>query len=147
MSRGDVAEWARTHEASFEVAPLVEMVKGRQVQVGFTLGLYARLPLGSGPGPERRAAAAEIWDELRAIAQSLAPPEEGRARVEVESPRTAAFFQPEGQMRPEVAFSARVFRGDDYFTEVTADEEKKVHGVVQRLTDLGLKERPRRTPS
>ncbi|HUL79288.1 MAG TPA: hypothetical protein VL691_18635 [Vicinamibacteria bacterium] len=145
MGRGDVAEWARAHEASFEVAPLVEMVKGRQVQVGFTLGLYARLPLESGPGPERRAAAAAIWEGLREIAETLAPPE-GRARVEVESPRAAAFFQPEGQMRPEVAFNARVFRGDDYFTEVTADEEKKVHGVVQRLTEMGLKERPRRTP-
>ena len=28
----------------FEAAPLVEMVRGRQVQVGFTISLYARLP-------------------------------------------------------------------------------------------------------
>ena len=147
LSRPDVAEWARAHEASFEVGPLVEMVKGRRVQVGFTLGLYARLPLGSGPGFERRAAAAEIWEELREIAQSLAPREGGRARVEVDAPRAAAFFQPEGQMRPEVAFGARVFHGEDYFTEVSADDEKRLHGVVQRLTDLGLKERPRRNPS
>ena len=53
----DVAAWAGAHGASFDVAPLVEMVKGRQVQVGFTLGLYARLPVESGPGPEREAAA------------------------------------------------------------------------------------------
>ena len=147
MTRPDVAEWARAHEASFEVAPLVEMDKGRRVQVGFTLGLYARLPLGSGPGPERRAAAAEIWEELREIAQALVPQKGSRARVEVEGPRAAAFFQPEGQMLPEVAFAARVFHGEDYFTEVTADEEKKVHGVVQRLTEMGLRERPRRAPA
>jgi len=99
----DVAAWARAHEACFEVAPLVEMVRGRQVQVGFTLSLYARLPLGTGPGPERVAAAAEIWEGLREIAQSLAPREGTRARVEVEGQRAAAFFEPEGRMLPEVA--------------------------------------------
>ena len=141
----DVGAWARTHEASFEVAPLVEMVKGRQVQVGFTLGLYARLPLETGPGPERQAAAAEIWERLRDIAQSLAPKEGRRAGVEVEGHRAAAVFQPEGQMLPEVALNARVFHDHDYFKEVTVDEEARLRDVIRRLTDLGLKERRRPT--
>jgi hypothetical protein len=142
----DVAAWARAHEACFEVAPLVEMVRGCKVQVGFTLGLYARLPLGTGPGPERVAAAAEVWEGLREIAQSLAPQAGSGARVEVEGQRAAAFFQPEGQMLPEVALNARVFHGDDYFAEVTVDEEARLRDVTRRLTDLGLKERRRRMP-
>ena len=137
----DVAAWARAHEACFEVAPLVEMVRGRKVQVGFTLSLYARLPLGTGPGPERVAAAAEIWEGLREIAQSLAPREGTRARVEVESQRAAAFFAPEGRMLPEVAFNARVFHGGDYLADVTVDEEKRLRDVTRRLTEMGLKER------
>jgi hypothetical protein len=144
--RSDVAAWAEAHGACFEVAPLVEMVKRRQVQVGFTLGLYARLPVETGPGPEREAAAAEIWEGLREIAQSLAPPEGSRAGVEIDSPRSAAFFAPEGRMRPEIAFNARLFHGDDYFAEVTVGEEKKVQDVTRRLTEMGLKERRRRTP-
>ena len=142
----DVAAWAEAHGASFEVAPLVEMVKGRPVQVGFTLGLYARLPMEPGPGPEREAAAAEIWQGLREIAQSLAPPEGSRARVEIDGPRSAAFFAPEGRMQAEIAFNARVFHGDDYFAEVTVGEEKRLQEVTRRLTEMGVKERRRRTP-
>jgi hypothetical protein len=93
--------------------------------VGFTLGLYARLPVENGPGPEREAAAAEIWQGLR----------------EIDGPRSAAFFAPEGRMQPESAFNARVFHGDDYFPEVTVSEEKKLYEVARRLTEMGLKER------
>jgi len=140
----DVAAWAQAHEACFEVAPLVEMVRGRKVQVGFTVGLYARLPLETGPGPDRKAAAAEIWGRLREIAQSLAPREGSRARVEIEGQRAAAYFEPEGRMLPEVALNARVSHGDDYFAEVTVDEEARLRAVTGRLTEMGLKERPRR---
>lgn len=142
----DVAAWAAAHGASFEVASLVEMVRGRPVQVGFTISLYARLPLEAGPGPERVAAAAEIWEALREIAQSLAPRVGARARVDVEAQRPAAFFSAEGGMLPEVAFTARVFHGDDYFTEVTVTEEQKLRSVTRQLTEMGLKERLRRTP-
>ncbi len=66
MSRvgSDVAAGAEAHGASFETAPLVEMVRGRQVQVGFTISLYARLPVEAGPGPERvrhRAVISNTW--------------------------------------------------------------------------------------
>ena len=142
----DVAAWAEAHGACFEVAPLVEMVRGRQVQVGFTISLYARLPVGSGPGPERVAAAAEIWEALREIAQSLAPRVGPRARVDVEAQRPAAFFAPEGGMLPEVAFVARVFHGDDYFAEVTVTEEQRLRAVTGQLAKMGLTERLRRTP-
>ena len=148
MSRvgSDVAAWAAAHGASFEVAPLVEMVKGRPVQVGFTISLYARLPLEGKPGPERVATAAEIWESLREIAQLLAPRVGPRARVDVEAQRPAAFFAPEGGMLPEVAFTARVFHGDDYFAEVTVSEEQKLRAVTGQLAEMGLKERLRRTP-
>ena len=142
----DVTAWAEAHGASFEVAPLVEMVRGRQVQVGFTISLYARLPLETRPGPERVAAAAEIWEALREIAQSLAPRVGARARVDVEAQRPAAFFAPEGKMLPEVAFTARVFHGDEYFAEVTVSEEQKLRAVTGQLTEMGLKERSRRIP-
>jgi hypothetical protein len=142
----DVAAWAAAHGASFEVAPLVEMVRARPVQVGFTISLYARLPVETGPGPERVAVAAEIWDALREIAQSLAPRVGPKARVDVEAQRPAAFFSPEGGMLPEVAFTARVFHGDDYFAEVTVSEEQKIRAVTGQLAEMGLKERLRRTP-
>jgi len=141
---GDVATWARAHEAGFEVAPLMEIVKGRQVQLGFEIGLYARLPLDKGPGAERRAEAAKIAEALREIVRTLVPAKGSRARVELEAPRSAVVLEPEGGREPEVAVRARVFHADDYFEEATADEEEKLRAVVQRLAQMGLKERRRR---
>jgi hypothetical protein len=117
------------------------MVKGKKVQVGFTISLYARLPLETGPGPERRTAAAKVWEGLREIVKSLAPMRGSRARAEIDPPRTAAYFAPDSQMEPEVALSARVFHAADYLAEVTAGEGTKLHQVTRRLTELGLTER------
>jgi hypothetical protein len=136
----DVAAWARAHKACFEVAPLFEMVKGRKAQVGFTVSLYASLPIGKGPGEERRADAGKVWEGLREVLQTLVPKEEGRARIEIEAPRTAAFFRPENEMKPEIALSARVFHGDDYFAEVSPEEREGLSAVTKRLTDMGLKQ-------
>jgi hypothetical protein len=140
----DVAAWARDHGACFEVSPLVEIVKGRQVQVGFTIGLFARLPVEKRPGPEREKEAAEIRERLREVVESLAPPEGGRARLEIDGARPAVAFAPEGAMEPEVALHARVFHGDDYFAEATAAEEERLRAAIRRLTQMGLKERRRR---
>ena len=135
----DVAGWARANQACYEVEPLVESEKGRRVQVGFIVRLYARLPVEEGPGTGRHEAAGRIWEGLREIAQSFAPAEEGRARVEIEAPRSAAFLRPENEMHPEIALTARVFH-DDYFAEVTGDERERLSAVTRRLTELGLKQ-------
>jgi hypothetical protein len=136
----DVEAWARAHEACFEVAPLVEQGKAGKVQVGFTLSLYARLPLDKAPGADRRTAAAEVWERLRQIVQSLVPDEEGRARVEIEAPRTAAFFRPENQMKPEIGLVARVIHGGSYLADVTPEERERFAAVPKRLNDMGLKQ-------
>ncbi len=142
----DFTGWAKDHAACYEVAPLFEMVKGKKVQVGFTVSLYARLPLDKAPGAERRAEAAAIRERLAGMIQSLVPREGSRARVEIEAPRAAVVLEPEGQKEPEVALYARVFHGDDYFAEATAAEEKRLHEATRRLTEIGLQERHQRTP-
>jgi hypothetical protein len=142
----DVAAWAEAHGACFEVAPLIELVRGRRVQVGFTVSLYARMPLDERPREERWAEAAAIQGMLRQALQSLAPPEGSRARLEIETPRTAVSLAPEANMQPEIAIHGRVIHGDDYLAEVTEGEEKRVHAATRRLTEMGLKERRRRIP-
>jgi hypothetical protein len=137
----EAAAWARAHGASYEVAALIEMVKKRPVQVGFTVTVYARLPLEATPGPERRAAAWEIQGRLRGMLESLAPPAGSAARMEIEGPRSAVFLTPREGMEPEVAVSARVYHGGDYFAEVALAEEVLVHRAARRLAALGLRER------
>ena len=44
-SESDVAAWAKAHGAGFEVAPLIEQARGRRAQIGFTVRLFARMPI------------------------------------------------------------------------------------------------------
>jgi hypothetical protein len=142
----DVARWAGDHGACFEVEPLIELLRGRRVQVGFIVRLYARLPLEERSPAERRAEAAEIQARLREMLQSIAPPEGSSARLEIEPSRTGVSLAPEGGLQPEVGVSARVFHGEDYSAEVTEGEEKRVHAATRRLAEMGLKERRSRIP-
>lgn len=137
----DVPAWARAHQASFEVVPLLESQQGKKIQVGFTVTLYAGLPMDKPPGKEREAAAAALWQGLREIVGAFAPAKEGtRARLEVDPPRFAAVLRPENELKPEIALLARVFHGDDTFAEVTQEERDKLHEATKRLTEMGLKQ-------
>lgn len=137
----DVPEWARKHRARFELEPLVELVRGRQVQVGLTILLYARLPMEEKTGARRRALGAEIQAGLRDIAQSLKPGEDSPARMEILPPRQAAILSPQGGMEPEIAVEARVFHAGDYTAEVTREEKDKLLSAIRRgLAAAGLKE-------
>ena len=142
----DLTAWADAHAACFEVEPLIELLRGRRVHVGFTVSLFARLPMEERARAERLVRAAEIRGTLRQLLETLAPPEGSRARLEIEPHRSAVFLAPEGEMQPEIAVNGRVFHGDEYFTEVTDGEEERVHEAVRRLTEMGLKERRRRIP-
>lgn len=137
----DPVAWARAHGAAFEIEPLHEMVKGRQVQVGFTINLYARLPMDQRPREERWKDAEAIRARLEQMLQTLAPPAGGPARLEIQPARTAAFMAGGTGAEPEIAVTGRVFHGGEYFKEVTEGEEKRAREAVRRLTDLGLKER------
>lgn len=133
------AEWARQHRVAYELAPLVEMHEGRKVHVGYTLSLYAAVPMDLPAGEPRQAAMRALFGELKEFAQSLKPQGDSPARVEVDRPRPAAYLRPENDMKPEVALTARIVHSKDYFAPVTTDERARLGSFEQRLTALGLK--------
>ena len=139
-SGSDVAAWARAHKASFEVTPLVESNAGKKVHVGFTLTLYAQIPMDKTPGGERTTAAGELWQRLREVVQTFTPKEGGRYRVDIEPPRSAAVLRPENELKPEIALNARIFHADATFAEVTPAERDQLGPVTKRLTEMGLKQ-------
>jgi hypothetical protein len=139
VAENDAIDWARTHRASFETAPLVEMRDSRKIRVGFTLDLYARFPVEKATGAERREESLRILERLRSIVESLAPAEGSRARVEIDAARDAITLRPENELEPEVSLRARIFHGDDYFAAVTADESARMSDVGRKLTAMGLK--------
>jgi hypothetical protein len=137
----DAAEaraWAEKNKAAWELCPLVEMLRGERVQVGFELELYARIPSGMGD-EERQEAVVAIWDRLRQIAESIAPEEPAHARLEVEPFDAAGRLRPETGFAPEVLLKARIFHASDYFEPASADERQGLRPLEDRLRELGLR--------
>ncbi len=140
----DLAEcrtWAQQAKAAWEVTPLIEMEKGVQVQVGFELNLYARVPTDIPEGPERQAAIEALWDRMREIAESLLPLGGADARVEVDPYEAAARLRPETQFAPEILLSARLFHGSNLLAPVKPGDRELLKPIEDRLHGLGLKPR------
>jgi hypothetical protein len=134
-------EWARANRARFEISALTELVDGKQVQVGFTIMLFARLQMEKKETSERRLSGEELQAGLREIAKALTPPEGGNARLEIRPPRPAAILSPEGGLVPEVAVEANLIHGHDYFAEVTRAERDAAYAAIRnQLAERGLKE-------
>ena len=140
MGRSDAewVEWARAQRAAFEVAPLVELRGSEKLQVGFTLTLYAAVPMEVSPGAERQQAAVKLREELSALAEAAVPETERRARVELEPPHTA-LLRPENEFKPEVGLTWRMFHKDEYLKPVTAEDRESLARLEKRLVALGLK--------
>jgi hypothetical protein len=133
--------WAQQAKAAWEVTPLVEMERGAQVQVGFELSLYARIPTDSPAGAERQAAVVGLWDRLREIAESLLPLAGADGRIEVDPFEAAARLRPETQFAPELLLTARLFHGSDLLVPVKAGDRERLRPLEDRLHELGLKPR------
>jgi hypothetical protein len=133
--------WAAQVKAAWEITPLVEVDKGAQVQVGFELNLFARVPTDLPPGPERQAAVERLWDRLRGIAESLLPLAGADARIEVDPFEAAARLRPDTQFAPEVLLSARLFHGADLLAPVRPGDRERLKPLEDRLHELGLKAR------
>ncbi len=133
--------WAQQAKAAWEVSPLIEMERGAQVQVGFELELYARVPTEIPLSGERRDAIEALWDRLRAIAESLLPLAGADARLEVDPFDAAARLRPETQFAPEVLLSARLFHGPNLLAPIQPGDRERLKPVEERLHELGLKAR------
>ena len=140
----DTAEcrnWAQQAKAAWEVTPLIEMERGAQVQVGFELSLFARVPTDLPPSADPQAAVEALWDRMREIAESLAPLAGTDARVEVDPFEAAARLRPDTQFAPEILLSARLFHGSDLLAPVEPGDRERLKPLEDRLHELGLKQR------
>jgi hypothetical protein len=133
--------WAQRVKAAWELTPLLEQRKDERIQVGFELALFARMPAGVPPGPERQAAVERLWDRLREIAESLLPLAGADGRIEVDPFEAAARLRPETQFAPEILLSARVFHGADLLVPVQEGDRERLKPLEDRLQELGLKAR------
>jgi len=131
--------WAQQAKAAWEVTPLIEMERGTQVQVGFELNLFARVPTDVPPDADREASVESLWDRMREIAESLLPLAGTDARLEVDPFEAAARLRPETQFAPEILLSARLFHGSNLLDPVKPGDRERLKPLEDRLHELGLK--------
>src|SRR5512139_681679 len=133
------AIWAREHRAAFQTVPLVEAVKGERVQVGFALTLYVAAPMESAPGAQRMEAVAKLWDELKALAEDIAPEEQRTARVQIEQ-AARVVLRPENEFKPEVGLTFNLFPRGGSLAAVTEEDRNRMGRLEKRLLAFGVKQ-------
>jgi hypothetical protein len=141
MPENDSVDWARAHRACFDTEPLVEMVGGQRSQVGFSVQMYARVPMEIPPGEERRKAGADLLARLRSLLEAAVAEQAAggapNARLEIEPPR-GVVIRPENQMEPEIMLRARVEHPSATQT-VTAGDKDALSAFTKKLVAMGLK--------
>jgi len=137
-SDAEIREWARQRRVCWEFEVLKEKVKGAGIQTtGIELRLFAA-PDAAGEPPERgRRPFAELWAELRELAQGVLTSEEG-VHVEIKPFDASARFRPETGHVPEVQLTVR-------FTPARSTErpgperaQQIMTALERRLKELGL---------
>ena len=141
MDPAGCRDWAAQVKAAWELAPLIEMARGEEIQVGFELSLYARAPGDVAADLERQTVVEGIWDRLREIAESLVPLVGPDGRLELDPFDDAARLRPETGFAPEVLLSARLFHGSDLLVPAKAGDSERLKPLEERLRELGLRSR------
>jgi hypothetical protein len=145
MKRTDAewTTWAREHRAAFQTPPLVEFIRGERVQVGFSLTVYVAAPLEESPGPQRMEAVRGLWDELKDLAEAIAPEDQRTARVEIEH-AAPVVLRPENELKPEVYLTFRPFPRGGSLQPITPEDRARMIQLEKRLVAFGVKQVPRR---
>lgn len=133
------ASWAREHRAVFQTVPLIEVVRGQRVQVGFSLALYVAAPMERAPGAQRTEAVAKLWDELKLLAEDVAPEEQRTARVQIEQ-AARVVLRPENEFRPEVGLTFHLVPRGASLAAVAAEDRERMTTVEKRLIAFGVKQ-------
>ena len=133
------AGWAREHRACFQTAPIIEAVRGDKVQVGFSVTVYVAAPLESKAGREREQAVVKLWDELKLLADDVAPPEQRTARVQVEQ-SARVVMRPENEFKPEVNLTFHLFPRGMSMESVTPADRERMAQLEKRLQAFGVKQ-------
>jgi hypothetical protein len=137
-SEAEWAAWAREHRAAFQTVPLIEVVKGERLQVGFSLTLYVAAPMETAPGG-RAAEIGALWDELKRLADDIAPPEQRTAKVQIEQ-AARVVLRPENEFKPEVGLTFHLLPRGGALAAVTEGDRERVSQVEKKLVAFGVKQ-------
>ena len=143
--RASVGETVRVEALSQQVGDQVVfdnvllVSDGSNVQVGFSVTVYVAAPLESKAGRAREEAVAKLWEELKRLADDVAPPEQRTARVQVEQ-SARVVLRPENEFKPEVNLIFHVFPRGLSMEAVTQGDRDRMAQLEKRLHAFGVKQ-------
>jgi len=128
-------QFVRDNQVKWEVRPIVEIVGGEKVSVGYELEISA--------ASNGIAASPALFRDLTAVAQSVLPRELDATRVEVLPFDHSVRLDPHDRLRPRVLLKLRIIHATGYFQAATSDQTKCLREVEQALRSLGVTKRTR----
>jgi hypothetical protein len=141
MTEAEWRDWSAAQKACWEVTPLVELVDGRKVQVGFEFNVFAQFAKDVSGDEARKAAFPVLRAQLEALAGEVFPREEAVERFEIAPVESALRLRAEAEYAPEMLLLVRVFHRQEYFQPVGEDDRHRLSPLEDRLKAYGLKAR------
>lgn len=130
----ETTEWARRHEAAWEITPLYEVVKGEgKTQTGYELRIYAQVD------SQAEDAIAELTAHVRRIAQEVVPTGELPLECEVRAYDEGEWERPETGYADEVVVPVALTFTDPAHPPSAAVAAAIIAAVEAKLHLLGLK--------
>ena len=81
----------------------------------------------------------KLWDELKLLAEDIAPVEQRTARVQLEQ-AARVVLRPENEFKPEVGLTFNLFPRGGSMAAVTAADRDRMAQVEKRLLAFGVKQ-------
>ena len=125
------------HRAAFEPDPLIELVRGATVRVGFSLTIYVAAPMEEAPG-QRMETVRRLWDELKELAEDVSPEAQRTSRVQLEQ-AARVVLRPVNEFKPEVGLTFHVLPRGESLASVTLEDRERMTRLEKRLLSFGLK--------
>lgn len=136
------SEIARARQVHYDVEPKIVIRGSERMKVGFQVRLWAIHSKGARALP----GCPKCWsllEDLRRIAEDIAPTDERPSRTEVAPFRSALYDSRVVPGADEVSVTICLIHRDGYDRPIDACEERCLKGIRARLRILGIRERRR----
>jgi len=130
----ETRDWARQHEAAWEIAPLYEVVAGEgKKQTGYELRIYAQVDSQS------ESAGEELAAHARRIAREVAPVGDVPLEFEVRAYDSGELERPETGFADEIVVPVALTFEDPEHPPADKTANAMISAIEAKLVLLGLK--------
>lgn len=133
----ELREWIQKHKVCWELLRHNILNKGKILQVGFELYLYAQHTEGTEPSPGCEECY-ELYKKLREIALQVLPVENRPTRYEITPFDSSFHMRSKNDIKTEVQLMLLIIHRSEYLNTVDDCERKCSTEIQKNLKHLGV---------